>query len=503
MISGLWLCCLLSHAQKEDYIWLSGYSSQVGYDSASGLTFGATVMDFNHTPREIRYDSLGMNFSATSISMCNSNGELLFYSNGIYVANALGNKIENSDSLNDGYATRYINPSVWESGYEIDHGMIPLQNGANKNQYYLLHIFADTLPNNGLIYFKSVLETLLDMQANGGLGKVIYKNKPVLTSNMNSDIAAVRHANGRDWWVVQQKRNTNCYYQVLVDPSGTHLVDSTCANVPVEYFNGSHEVFSNDGSMFAMITTSEGLFLFDFDRCNGTLSNDRFVPMPFLQDSLWIGIGVCFSPNNRFLYVSLTKLVLQYDLRDPNWQTTPDTVAVFDGHQAPFGSVFNVSQMGPDGKIYIGCGNGEDNYHVIDRPDEKGDSCLFRQHGLKLASLSVGVPNFPNYRLGALTGSACDTLTGITDIAEKEKILKVFPNPATNAITVDYGYTNWEKGDVDLEITNAAGQLIYTQHLPMYSGFQKLDVRQYAHGMYNVAIKRSNTVVATSQFVKK
>lgn len=85
----------------------------------------------------------------------------------------------------------------------------------------------------------------------------------------------------------------------------------------------------------------------------------------------------------------------------------------------------------------------------------------------------------------------------------KEQMLKVFPNPAGDIATVDYGFTDWNKGAVSLEITDALGQLIYTQPLPMYSGYQRLDVSRFAAGLYNVVIKRSRATIATAKLVKE
>ena len=68
---------------------------------------------------------------------------------------------------------------------------------------------------------------------------------------------------------------------------------------------------------------------------------------------------------------------------------------------------------------------------------------------------------------------------------------------------MDYGFTDWNKGAVSLEITNALGQVVYTQALPMYSGFQRLDVSRFASGMYDIAIKRNAALVAAAKLVKE
>ena len=49
--------------------------------------------------------------------------------------------------------------------------------------------------------------------------------------------------------------------------------------------------------------------------------------------------------------------------------------------------------------------------HVIHSPDLPGSDCRFEQHGVQLPTLNnTTLPNFPNYRLGPLDGSPCDTL---------------------------------------------------------------------------------------------
>ncbi|MCB0548394.1 MAG: PKD domain-containing protein [Phaeodactylibacter sp.] len=129
-------------------------------------------------------------------------------------------------------------------------------------------------------------------------------------------------------------------------------------------------------------------------------------------DSAWSG-GVAISPNSRFLYVSSFKNVYQYDLWAEDIPASKDTVAVWDGFMVPpvFATTFFLMQLGPDGKIYINSNNAVPYLHVINNPDLPGDSCDVCQHCVALPSWnSFSLPNFPNYRLGHLQGSPCDTL---------------------------------------------------------------------------------------------
>ena len=52
---------------------------------------------------------------------------------------------------------------------------------------------------------------------------------------------------------------------------------------------------------------------------------------------------------------------------------------------------------------------------VFNNPNAKGDSCNLVQHGVHISRPSWGVPSFPNYRLGALPGSPCDTINGLIE----------------------------------------------------------------------------------------
>ncbi|MBL0309048.1 MAG: hypothetical protein IPP77_05030 [Bacteroidetes bacterium] len=429
---GCSLLLLLAKGQKNDYVWLSGYDSQTGYSPIWNYYFGTTIFDFNDSPVSVRRDSLQMNFSATNTSYCDSNGNLLFYTNGIYVANALDEKIENGDSLNAGWYQYKWDTTIKRYGYRRSQGVLAFQDGSN-NSYFLIHSFVDSNVNKAP-YGAAILCTYLDMNENVGHGKIISKNQNIIKDSLGSELAATRHGNGRDWWVLVQKRLTNCYYRILIDSSGPHVLpDLTCGGATTPFLDAGAACFSPDGSKYVYLNGYGGISVFDFDRCSGTLSNARYMPLPVIISAGWYGLGLAISPNNRFLYASVTYHLYQFDLWVNDIFSTIDTVGIYDGHKAPFGSVFKTAQIAPDGKIYINCGNGESVYHVINNPDVKGDSCNFAQHSITLPTFAGNsIPNFPNYRLGRKVGSECDTLwNGINEEknSNREKVLKIFPTP--------------------------------------------------------------------------
>ncbi|MCB9286862.1 MAG: hypothetical protein H6560_06035 [Lewinellaceae bacterium] len=66
--------------EKRDYIWIIGYDANVTSEGAG------TKLDFNQDTLQVSFIEKPMWFSSSSISMCDKEGDLLFYSNGCYVA---------------------------------------------------------------------------------------------------------------------------------------------------------------------------------------------------------------------------------------------------------------------------------------------------------------------------------------------------------------------------------------------------------------------------------
>ncbi|MBL0309893.1 MAG: hypothetical protein IPP77_09525 [Bacteroidetes bacterium] len=273
-----------TEAQKHDYIWLSGYDAYPNpvYNDLDSFYWATTVLNFNYDPVGVSIDSSSMSFDRTNTSYSNDEGVLLFYTNGIFIANALNDTIEGSDSLNAGWFQYVWSPVMQELGYRNEQGILALQDLANPNGFYLLHSFNDRVFFPGGYYTPKILITYLDMSANNGHGKVLYKNQPVidnilgpvLDNNLGSELAATRHGNGRDWWVLVQKRNSNCYYRILIDQTGPHIYSDTVCVGSVMYENDYGAVcFSPDGSKYVYVSYNTGINIYDFDRCSSTLQS--------------------------------------------------------------------------------------------------------------------------------------------------------------------------------------------------------------------------------------
>lgn len=408
ILAILQLLSITAHTQgKNDYQWVTGYGT---YPANHG---GGTRINYNNGYPELTHFALPYKFGFDMpCSISDEEGNLQFYSNGCRIINADNELIENGDDLSPGYF-QSIECDNYPFGYDSYQNMMILPRPGHQGRYIYFHRTIEMDIVSG-----KTLYSELDMNANNGKGKVIMKNE-VLRMGLAAEgaLAAIKHGNGRDWWIVIPQEYVNVYNFYLLTPDTIlgpftqNWEDGTAS----EYVKtGWNIVFSPDGKKFGRVTLSTGfnrIFLYDFDRCTGTLSNPQVIKVndPDVYAS-WAGI----SPNSRFLYFQIAQNKLfQYDLQAPDIEASGLLIAEHDGFTPPtgFSTAFHAMALAPNNKIYMCCTSGIYYYHTIHNPDRLGLACDFRQHDLELPTVNNSqMPNFPNFRLGSIDGSPCDTL---------------------------------------------------------------------------------------------
>jgi len=437
------------NAQKHDYIWLTGYSSN---DTDS--TFGGSIIDFNVMPPDITYQFREMNLDACNVSMCDDEGNLLFYFNGIWIANSNHEQMVNGNNLGpDAY-----NQSWSGSGLPLVQGAISLPRPNSNNQYILVH---EELKQGGLMgniaSIDNCFYSIIDMDLNGGLGEVTDKNIIIVNDTLDfGKLVATKHGNGRDWWVIIPEFSNNKYYKALITPNGIEQVNNqTIGDTSISGLGQA--VFSLDGNKYARYgvhSTLEPSYIdiFDFDRCNGEFSN----PYRIVIDTADVGFingftGLIFSPNGNILYHLNRDAIVQYDMTVTDIIASKDTVATYDGFIAPgpfpFETSFFLGQTGPDEKIYISTSAVTEYMHIIHNPNILGEGCNVEQHGLELPTYNNrSMPNFPNYRLYAEVGSSCDTLRPIAQFTHLPDMLNVAFTDESQRTPTEWFWTFGEGG---------------------------------------------------------
>jgi hypothetical protein len=472
---------------KFDNVWVMGYSG-------NGIIFS-----FDNDTLSIDTADIVLELFSSNAAICDSSGNLLFYSNGANIANSIHQPIENSD-LELGLLSQNF-----PVGVNTPQLVLILPMPEKPPFYFLFHkaLYNPTPQTLGSQFFYSII----DMSMNNGLGGILEKNILVLDGVYLDwgELTACKHANGRDWWILLNESDSNRYYKYVLSPDG--LISYGVQEVGFQTYNGLGQAsFSPNGMKYArlnLIDLQTGGFIdiYDFDRCEGLLSNQ--IQINYI-DSSFAG-GLAFSPNSRFLYVPSTNHIFQYDMEANNIPASKEVVGVYDGFMSPFWASFYMAQLAPDGKIYINAPNGVDVMHVINNPNEQGLACDFAQHSIELPTYNAfSLPNYPYFNLGALEGSPCDTLgtPSVTTMAPAhDKIVaSLYPNPVEKEIQVRLSRPLLSEGG--FRVYDAIGREALKTVFP--AGQREFQVRlDIPPGIYFYVIDEDRRRVFSGKFVKE
>lgn len=437
-------------------------------------------IDFKTTPPSTFISSVKSRGSCVSIS--DKAGDVLFYAytratvtgNTTLVFNSANTLMQNGNNI------------VGRGWYQE---LVIIPDPADTNKYYLFSTGATSI--YGLFY------SVIDMSQNGGFGAVMQKNVQLLSFPANDGLTAVKHGNGRDWWIIFKHYNNlnNDFCKFLISPSGVSA--PSIQNIgALTNINSYRYFFSNDGSKLGSVGYRGLIETYDFDRCSGNLFNYRLIrsdnttsPIPYL----WSG---AFSSNKQFLYIATSandSYLLQLNLLDSFPLNIIDTVADFTFPISTGGGL----KLAPDGKIYWSCAYidsmGNFNYpypdttyniyntylSVINNPDSLGTACNFQPYSFYLGGARTywGLPNNPNYELGPDSGSLCDSLTvGILNLEQgfAHSELKIFYHPEWKTAFINAQGLKGKK--YLLNVVDILGHLIYKEE-------GSLDSQYYTHDL--------------------
>ncbi len=436
-----------------------------------------------------------------SSCISDTNGSLLLFSTGFFLGNFDGDLVQLGDKINCPYGT--VLSDYYGGGSLFAQTSIILPRKGN--QYYVFSTgMSDSVANNYLNHvwteFDVLNYSIVDMDSNAGKGKVVAKNVVLADKQHYAGTAlqAVKHANGKDWWLVKADCKNNRYQEFLVREDTILGPFYQYPSVTGGFCFSFGEIhFSPDGSTMASSTYGEGTNaatynfnradFYDFDRCDGkiTYRNHYIVPWDtttYPNDD--VKMGICFSPNGKLLYMTNTYTVYQIDLEDTNKYNSlfihgPDTALA----QFPW---YELMGLGPDGRIYVGNYGGQRKYmSLIDSPNVRGLGCAFRPQGLSQPYNNnlQSPPNMPNYGLGPDTSKPCWPL-GLSEIEESAAAEEwvLYPNPAQTQLTIES--EAFKKGLNSLRIFNLMGQCVLEGAFRTVSGKHTVSVQGLPAGVY-------------------
>ncbi len=473
---------------KRDYYWRSRF--QLGQP----ITYN--YWDYNYNP--VKIDTANGRISNDQrlgyISELDGNSMLL--SNGCVVANKNDSNIV---VINRGdFHDDYCNSNAY--GYLFLPGLVILPNPKDTNALNLFHV------RSTFVFEDAVLTTQITKTFTGQF-VTNYADSTLIRDTIEIGHTGVcRHANGRDWWIIQPKAKSNEYFKILFDGTSHRVSHQQLGRASERVENGGGQAaFSPDGRKYVRYNHKSDIRFFDFDRCSGQLSNPIHIPIQDLADTM-LRTGCSFSPSSRYLYISSSRYIYQFDMQAANIAASKTTVIEYDysTDTTAFTEDFNKCLLAPDGKIYVTANYNTSKYmHIIEAPDSAGVSCRAVQKRFLLPKYFMSsVPVFPNFRLGALRGSPCDTLSVSTkEVDTGGYALALFPNPATHQVNVDITLPYFDGQVCDIFISDVAGRRVYGRQLSAYSPIHNIDISNFPNGTYFVQLFVNGKKRATKPLV--
>lgn len=357
----IFLVILLSNvglSQNEANIWYFGNHAGLDFNSGS--------------PVALTDGQLATLEGCSTIS--DSNGSLLFYSDGITVWNKNHTVMLNGTGLNG-------HPSSTHSAL-----IVPKPN--DSNIYYIFTVDESDSPSNGIQYSE------VDMSLNGGLGGITANKNILLHTPTTEKLTAIKNSASTGYWVLSHRYNSNAFiaYEVTGAGVNTVSVNSGVGTTVNELQSSRGQIkISPDGTKVAVARGGDlkQIELYDFNTSTGTLSN----PLLLFNDNYYSPYGIEFSPNSKVLYTSMSQgRVYQFNLdAGSDTEIINSRITI----QNNYGTTYGAMQLGPDSKIYVAIYNAE-YIEIIDNPNIVGLGCNYIPVGIYLEGREsqIGLPPF-------------------------------------------------------------------------------------------------------------
>lgn len=381
------------------------------YNAANVWHFGNNcVLDFNSDPPAavggLSFSSLGASEGTSSI--CDSNGNLLFYSNGLNAWNANGSSFPNFQL----WPPASIGIPLLGGGLSATNAACIVPDPGNADQYYLFFAaeevgfngYSQQLGLSGISYVK------VDMSLDNGLGDLVSDNNVPLNTQMTEKIAVTSVCGSDHVWLVCHAYNSNAFYAYKITDQG--IDPPVISNVGYAHDCPIGQMkISPDGTRIACVTygffsltNTMSFEVLEFDNTTGQVGpsvvfDTNFESIPGVNAT---GLyGLAFSMDGSKVYVGLVDDIsqsgpselYQYDLNLPLDQVVSNrfTLAQFDGFLGQM-------QLGPDCRLYIANGT-PTSLAVIHSPDLPGALCNLEPEGVVFAleefsNPSLGLPVF-------------------------------------------------------------------------------------------------------------
>lgn len=359
------ILCLLFISKEPGYgqqenVWIFGRYAGLDFNSA--------------TPTPLQSAITG--FGEGSASVCDDNGQLLFYTDGDTLWTR--NHIPMPNGLN---ITGLDSDSGYSATSSTSQGALIVPMPDSSNKYYLFSLSAwEQGPNLGRLYY-----SVVNMDLNGGFGDVEPNRRGILVdSNLSEHMTGVVGDECNVWVIVVPRFNSgqgNQFKSFEITPAGlnTTPVVSTLPGLFTGYLLFGRMNVSPDRKKLAIARSNAfvnigSLELYDFNAATGQLSNTVT-----LDPNYGACYGVCFSTDNSKLYVNASaNNISQYDLSSTN------TTTIINSKTLICNASFTDIKRAPNGKIYFVANETTGKLGAINLPNLTGTACQPNLNAIQL-----------------------------------------------------------------------------------------------------------------------
>lgn len=387
-------------------------------------------------------------------TISDTNGNLLFYSDG----NTIWNK--NHQVMN----STYLLAESWS-----ESSLIVPQPG-NNQLYYFFYSGNDTA--NYSLYH--LYYSIVDMSQNGGLGGVISQDNILFPDSATRKIAAIKHENNSDIWIIVMKGFTNQFYAYLLTNTGFNTTPVISNAGLIETTGISYLKPSPDGTKLAnSFRNNHKNEILNFDRSTGIISNlvvfyscDTIAPPNYYYGQ---SAGIEFSPDGTKLYYNIFYIGLiwphaatslyQVDISSGDSVQIANSRILLDSIVCDTTSMYKGgtldAQLAADKKIYL-TKVAKPYIGVINNPDLSGlacgivDSAVYLDNGTGILSSAT----FPIFMNSFLPQNNPDIIN------ESEKMSNFFnvqPNPFSTIATVEISENDKCTKSINVEVYDLIG----------------------------------------------
>lgn len=409
-------------------------------NEVSTIYWGNMILDFRVTPFQV-LSTNAVSSKESGASICDSAGNLLFYSNGgtSPTANIVGGAWgADGQFLQNGQNLEQL------GCFSTQQGAIILPDPAgitasSKNYYLLTKDCLEAAVSSNPIGHRGLSYGMIDMLANGGSGAVISQNNVVVPNTING-------GGSTEWEPLNVVLDANSdlksgiagYWVYAYDGDSLYKI-----HFGVNGFDSFQKLFREGGRIIVSPDGNHLMIrenLYSVDALTGDLQ---------LSHSFQTTSHGAFSSDGRKIFRMENGKLMQYHLDMTDWQTSPYQVANFSQSTIP------QFLLVPSGRIFLWHDNSGFSGQIM-CPNSFGPNCNYLPTTMALQSGTLTAPpNIPAHYLYN-TQSGC-----VLELSEEltEKIL-LAPNPSAGSFKVYPG--NMDQSELTIRIIDLTGRIIRT-----------------------------------------